>query len=416
MVSDVLDRPGLQRLWDVVAERLQRNGLRPLGSVVLGALDRDERHALAGVLGRAVSGERVSIDLAMLDRRLRQSGMASGLVDAVQVRRGPLVDRPAERMSRRDARNAVWHAGRAALEASGLATADWVEPWLEDVHRGGALGRLPAERATSTLVTAVACIRELPTRPDDPPAARVELASRVAGSAHALDDGTTLASVVLRAVAAMTGRAYPSTPAGRRDLWRQAGVLADEVSTTVLTAGLRTAVGDTWLDDRTDAAWESHLTARDLRRIDATVPADGRVFVCENPRVLEAGLDRGATATMVCTQGQPAFVVLSLLDHLVGRGAQLHYHGDFDWPGIAIANRLVGAHHCWPWRMGAADYEAALSALAPLVSELPLLDGPPVEAVWDPQLTVSMTRSRRTIHEELVLDVLLADLLAGRAP
>lgn len=410
MVSDVLDRPGLRRLWDAVAERLQRNGLRPVGIVVLGGLDRQERHALAGVLGRPVPGDRVSVDLAVLDRRLRDSGMASGLVGAVEGRRGPLVDRPGERMSRQDARHAVWRAGRDALDASGLATADWVEPWLEDVRRAGALGRLSPHRATSTLVTAVACIRELPARVDDPPAARVDLASRIAGSAHALDDGTTLASLVLRAVAAMTGRAYPSTPAGRRDLWRQAGVIADEVSTTVLTTGLRTLDGDTWLDERTAARWESHLSARDLRRVRVAVPADGRVSVCENPRVLEAALDRGTTATMVCTQGQPAYVVLALLDDLATRGADLHYHGDFDWAGVTIANRLIGVSACRPWRMGAADYESALAALAALVSELPLLEGPPVEAIWDPALTASMSRFQRTIHEELVLDQLLADL------
>ncbi|MGH9111683.1 MAG: TIGR02679 family protein, partial [Acidimicrobiales bacterium] len=58
-----LDTPALARLWDRVAERLQRNGLRPAGVIQLDGLDRDERHAIAGLLGRPVVEGRVRVDL-----------------------------------------------------------------------------------------------------------------------------------------------------------------------------------------------------------------------------------------------------------------------------------------------------------------------------------------------------------------
>ena len=186
MANDVIDRPGLRRLWDAVADRLQRNGLQPAGSVVIAGLDRDERHAIAGVLGKPVPGDRVSVDLRVLDRRLRASGVASGLVDAVEARRAAhwsIV--PVARQAKLNARHAVWHAGRAALDGAGLSAAPWAEAWLDDVRRAGALGRLPPDRATTKLVAAVACIRQLPVRADDPPCARGDLASRVAGDAHA---------------------------------------------------------------------------------------------------------------------------------------------------------------------------------------------------------------------------------------
>ena len=210
----------------------------------------------------------------------------------------------------------------------------------------------------------------------------------------------------------MTGRRYPSTPAARRDLWRAAGVVTDEVSTTVLTIGLRTRRGDTWLDVRSQAGWESHLTARDLRRIELRPPGDRDVFVCENPRVLEAAVDQAPSCVMVCTQGQPAVVVLALVRALADQGATLRYHGDFDWPGITIANAMIGSHGCLPWRMSADEYETALARLAPMVGELPTLEGATVEAVWDQRLTASMARARRTIHEELVIDDLLADVVS----
>ncbi len=98
-----LDRSGLDRLWDLAAERLQRNGLRPQGTVRLQGLGREERHALAGLLGRPVANDAVAVRLEDLDRRLRVSGLAAGLVPVVERLRGPLVDRPAggRRASRR---------------------------------------------------------------------------------------------------------------------------------------------------------------------------------------------------------------------------------------------------------------------------------------------------------------------------
>ena len=56
-------------------------------------------------------------------------------------------------------------------------------------------------------------------------------------------------------------------------------------------------------------------------------------------------------AVMVCTAGNPTLVVTSLLARLVEDGADLRYRGDFDWPGVAIANRVVTDFGAVPWRM-----------------------------------------------------------------
>jgi uncharacterized protein (TIGR02679 family) len=414
------DRDGavLDSFWARVAARLERNGMRPRGRLALDGLDRGERHALAGLLGRPVAADRVTVDLSVLDERIRSSGVAPGLVALVERHAGPLVDRIGTRQRHRDARQQVWDAGRAELSAVGLDGGRWVEAWLEEVRRSGALGRIPPERAGPVLATAVHCIAQLPVLTSDPVVGRGDLASRVAGDAHALDDGTMLAAVVLRAAAAITALPYPLTPAGRRDLWRAAGVQTDEVSTTVLTIGLRSVASDAWLDDRTAAGWETHLSLRDLRRIDPQPPSGGRptVFVCENPRVLEMALDAGCRASALCTQGQPSVAVTTLLKRLRSRGAELHYHGDFDWPGVTIANGMVATHDCMPWRMSTVDYHDGLSRLAPLVGDLPLLGESPVVAMWDNELAPAMAAARRAIHEELVLDDLLADMTAGQPP
>jgi uncharacterized protein (TIGR02679 family) len=135
------------------------------------------------------------------------------------------------------------------------------------------------------------------------------------------------------------------------------------------------------------------------------------VHVCENPRVLEAAVDARSRGALICTQGQPAVVVTALLRHLLQTGHELRYHGDFDWSGITIANLLVDRYGCRPWRFCSADYLDALSTLAPAVAELPALDGSPVGACWDDRLTAEMARAGRALHEELVLDHLLGDLV-----
>jgi uncharacterized protein (TIGR02679 family) len=94
--------------------------------------------------------------------------------------------------------------------------------------------------------------------------------------------------------------------------------------------------------------------------------------------------------------------VLDVLHALAG--ARLRYHGDFDWPGITIANRLVMEVGVVPWRMGADQYLAALHG-----PRLPLL-GTPIEPVWDPELGAAMRHHGVAVHEEAVLEDLLAAL------
>jgi len=404
-----LDDPALDRLWDVTAERLQRNGLSPRGRVTLDGLTRDERFALTGLVGRKV-GDRARVDLAALDERIREAGAAPGLVAAVSARRGPLVDRPGLRESAAASRNAVWAAARATLATHGLDSEPWADAWLQSIRP--LLGRLPPARAETVVTAAIRGITRLPW--DGPVRGRTELAFAAGGSSHALDDGSILGAAVLRAVALMLGLELPTTSAGRRQLWARAGVLSDEVSTTVLTLGLQPAgdgVVDRTVRHRSRAGCETHLTRRDLRRIGRLVEPGTLVSACENPRVLEAAMDAGARGVIVCIAGNPTLVVTDLLNRLMAEGASLRYHGDFDWPGLAIANRVVGTSGARPWRMDSADYESAVSdALAEGVDPAPL-EGTPVNAVWDTGLTAAMSRAGVAIHEESLLDVLVHDLL-----
>jgi uncharacterized protein (TIGR02679 family) len=83
------------------------------------------------------------------------------------------------------------------------------------------------------------------------------------------------------------------------------------------------------------------------------------------------------------------------------------YHGDFDWPGVRIAARLVG-RGATLWRMGAGDYA---DAVRHLYADAHLaLSGSAVATPWDPGLAAAMGREGIAVHEEALLSTLLADL------
>jgi uncharacterized protein (TIGR02679 family) len=131
--------------------------------------------------------------------------------------------------------------------------------------------------------------------------------------------------------------------------------------------------------------------------------------VCENPAVVLAAANALGPAgpPLVCVGGQPTAAVVRLLTHLAEAGCALHYHGDFDWGGIRIANLLWGRLPMRAWRFDTRSYvERVPRRSAPL-------RGRPVAAVWDPDLRPAIERHGVRLAEEAVLADLLADLTRG---
>jgi uncharacterized protein (TIGR02679 family) len=88
----------------------------------------------------------------------------------------------------------------------------------------------------------------------------------------------------------------------------------------------------------------------------------------------------------------------------------LWYHGDFDWPGIAIAASVIRRHGARPWRMTTADYSAGIRAGVEHVR----LAGTAQPTPWDPELSRVMADAGRAVYEEAVADPLIDDLSADR--
>ncbi|WP_316750498.1 TIGR02679 family protein [Streptomyces herbicida] len=412
-----LTRPGLTRLWTAARTRLERNGLQPTGTIRLEHLDAQEREALSLLLARPVTGLTATIRLPDLDARLRASAVGRGLSSTLEILGRPLTDRRAVRRAAAAERARVWSTAQAEVEATSLSAQPWTAQWLEEIRRGGTLARQDPHTATTVIRQAVQTLATLfpGTGPRPTPASwgRGELATRATGSAHGLDDGTLLSRLVLRGIALARGVEFPVDAPARRALWRTASVTPDEVSSTALAYALR-PTGGTWreaaLRERADHHMETHLTLRELRTLSLQMPPGTRVHVCENPRVIEAAADTGRTAPLICTSGSATTVVLTLLDALAAAGCTFLYHGDFDWPGIALANRITQRYGAEPWRMRAADYEYLATRAQVHGTPQIALTGPSEEAVWDAELAPAMNALGIALHEEAALDLLLEDL------
>lgn len=395
--------PALQPVWVVVRRQLEATGLRADGAVTvsLGEVDAD---LLGGVLGRRLRPGRRRLPLADLDAALRRSPAAVALVDVVTELGGPLRNRPAERAAAVGRRQEIEDVWGTLLAGVGLAGAPWVPRWTAGLRTDGLLTSASRE----SLPVAVAAVARMLSDP----ATRTlgELAALVAGDAHALDAGRRAGTIALRGLAAARDEPAPTTADQRTRLWGQLGVRTDDVSGTVLVLGWRPPGSNRWagmMRERAELGLVTHLTLRELQAAGGPWDRPGAVVhACENPQVVQAAADRAVPGPLVCLQGNPSAAGAFLIERLLEDGARVQYHGDFDWPGLAIAGRLLarGVH---PWRLTAADYLAALPAGAGVP-----LTGAEIPTLWDPPLQEALRQHARAVHEEAVLDVLLADLLA----
>lgn len=128
---------------------------------------------------------------------------------------------------------------------------------------------------------------------------------------------------------------------------------------------------------------------------------DGRpVYVCENPNIVAIAADRLGPhcAPLICTDGMPAAAQRTLLTQLARAGARLLYHGDFDWPGLRIANLVIRSFRAEPWRLGAGDYaeHADTATGQPLAEDLHTSGGTEIARPLDRarQLCPSLTDAR----------------------
>lgn len=390
-LQEVLGQPGLARLLQRLRRRLL-SGKSLDGRLVLTRPTQEEREAVYRLLGlprrRSAS---LSVSLPELDQLLREAELCAGLEQAVELLTGPL-ENP------RATRRADWAALEEELCCAlpplhDFLRSSWARRWLRRGDPARVRSLVPELRGVASRLPAQGITL-------------AELAARCTGDAHGLDLHRPLGGLAVRLAAALGGLDPGEPTLDRRTAWARVGVLCDELSAPVLTLNL-VAAGNRFADEalrlHARAGEPYRLSLRQLLR-EPPVLAQQRVHVCENPMVLATAADRLGVSCrpLVCVEGQPrsaAVILLGMLSDVV-------YHGDFDWPGLRIANRVMGLLGARPWRYSAEDYRRACHGGSALV-------GIPVEAGWDGELRPAMKEARKAVHEEQVLEALIEDLSGG---
>jgi len=405
-MTDPYYGPEFRRLLERARRSLERTGGDLSGSVSLSHPDNAERKAIIGLTGqyRDTRTNRIAVRLADLDRAVRES-TGRGLPELLAERGGPLRDRPAERSALTGARDAMI---REAETSSLHPSCAWYRDWLAEIGRDGSLTKLINQGEQARLGQAVRVLEYLAGR-QDAPVLLPALAAEVTGDTKALNHGTLLSTLVLRALAIKTGMGRPGTARERRDLWEAGDVVIDDLASRVLVLNLPAEGAGLaeWLVGAARYGVPFYVTLHQLMTLPLTIRG-AVVHVCENPAVLRhAAAELGAgSAPLMCTEGRPSAAFHHLADVVVSGGGELRYHGDFDWPGLAIASAVMRRHGAKPWRMDAGDYLAGVRVHAEHV----LLSGTPQPTPWDPELSQAMVGEGRVLFEESVADDLIEDL------
>jgi uncharacterized protein (TIGR02679 family) len=396
-LSGPLGGPALLPLWREVHARLGSG--RPIGRVRVDMLGDEGRRALADVLGTVRYPDR---PVAFRELETAVWEIAGADVRSVVERLlGPVDERAARRADDAAARAELWAwlGGHpvvlaqpalgewvAGLRRAGVSSVGEARALFEDALR--VLGRLPADGVP------------LPA-----------FAQQVLGRTHALDGGERLTGVVLRAVAAILDVDTPSGAQARRALWERMGVAEDQLSSTVLVAGVRPrgpGLVAALLRTCADAGEAASLTLAQVRRDDdLRLPEGTVVHAVENPSMMAMAVARFGPACppLVCTSGWPSSAAARFLS-MIARHHRIRYHGDLDGDGVRIATYMHVTVGAQPWRMSAADYRAEVPDAGPPVGRV-------TEAPWDPALADAMREHGIALTEEHVAELLLADLRAG---
>jgi uncharacterized protein (TIGR02679 family) len=397
-LARLLGGPDLQRVRERLRRRYERGAVG--GTVVLSGLTEAERDALCGLLGRrSRTAGSLRFEIEELDAVLRRASLATSLQDALEVLDGPLADRTSLRADR----EREWRRVRSAASDRHLLVL------LESPNGLGLLKRLSGsvpDRALALCVQAGRVLERLPATI----ITRSQLAADVLGDAHALDAGRAVATLVLAALRVQRpGDETAEQEDTDRSSWAAVGVLVNELARPALFLNLPAVGGMPGLGGE-----PAYLSLRALlRRQPAWQVQDRTVFVCENPGVVAIAADvlGERSAPLVCTDGMPAAAQRTLILQLKDAGAQLRYHGDFDWPGLAIGNVVMTQFEARPWRFCAHDYLDAVRGMPAYV--YPLGESRR-DALWDPALVEVMSSYDIAIHEESVMAGLLADLESDR--
>ena len=215
----LLGDPELEWLLARVRRRLELD--RPLEvTVTLADASAAQRRAVQRLLGRRPrAGRALSVSLGAVDELVRRSGAspADGLAAAVVALTGPVVVQAEASVAERLAWERAFAPLADLVDRRVQAQSDRCEElasWLARLRRSGVVKRLePDPAGARTLLERLTTVLAALPAGGEPLGG---FAARLAGGAHALDDGKPLATLALGAARALGGLQDPDSTNHRR--------------------------------------------------------------------------------------------------------------------------------------------------------------------------------------------------------
>ncbi|WP_059103519.1 TIGR02679 family protein [Shouchella shacheensis] len=322
-----------------------------------------------------------------------------------------------ELVSKRELREAVDRALAGRL-AEWKAEYPLLAPWLERVEGAGPdtqwirrhiqSGGFEGEMAL--LARAYAALPETYER-------LPIFSQRVSGDPHTFDLMRISGKLLLHLLHVQAGEEGPppSQTEAVNELLLSYRLLRDDMTNYVSVANF---VGET-PDGHEQPVWRAaadsgsvlNMPLRELLKVQRvrTSGQGGDVYIVENSGVFSALLDKVPDTPLVCTHGQFKLAGLILMDKLAEAGYLLHYNGDFDPEGIALALRFKRRYKEKGrlWRMNVEDYYASKPSvlLGERVNKLASLRGQ-----GDDELVEAVISSGKAGYQEGLLGQLEDDV------
>lgn len=386
--------------WDWCRFRLRKtfeSGKTLPNSICLNKPSTSERRAYNAFFSKAGYQGALRVNTKTLEQELKTAFHTPNLLAALEICDGPLTNRLA--LEEQEKKN--WQK----VQDDALTALPHLAEKISKSFEQGIWRRLSAgnlEQA-QTWVNALKNLHS--TLSKERNIMLTVLAARICGDAHALDRGQALGRLAIKI---FCNQQQHDNVLSWRQNWRSLGVIPPETTAPVLCHGIqwpKLGLGDLW-NQSTALGEPLRLTFRSLEHA-PTPLSKNPVYICENPTIIEAAARRLGTRChpIICSDGQASSAAIKLIQMLEQAGAQLFYHGDADWPGIAIANNLFQQFHTIkPWRFNAEHLLQAHELLGPK------LEGTPIEATWDTAFSKALSKRGRALHEESTLELLLSDL------
>ncbi|QJC50411.1 DUF2399 domain-containing protein [Paenibacillus albicereus] len=470
--QDYFLRPGMSRFLEAAWKRYEGLG-RVGGKAVVRELTPEECDALNGFFGMYLRpGQEAGFRLELFESELLQSPFACTLAELHErLYEEPLLSRADRELVRRQSWQALFMATERRLQAEGQDIPKHISQWWARVRAGDGAGYRTLKElwgrgealASEALLHATLAWRRLGWLDGETikPIRKPVLAAEVSGNPHALDLNQPAGRLFFQALlsvsypgeikdvpdrAAETGQ--PSRGAddfdadaldtesdlsrevlrnldtlAAREVYRRWGVLDDDFSSYV----------HVFYSGRHQGRWAPRGEVWTLAQVESMseLPPVTELYVVENPAVYASliessapvygegqdGPRSGAAPMLLCTSGPASAAALRLLDLYVRSGrlqGSIHYSGDYDGKGIAMANVLWRRHGaCFsPWRFDSETYGTAVQGMIAGGLSFSLEECRQLmklRAEWQPALSAKLLEGKRKLFQEELLPLLEAD-------